>query len=127
MRRRRKSPGLSQCDAVAHVVDLSPLEHVSSVGWDIVVLYGQYILDLKARPPAPTRKMDRLSETALLLVSERIPHHRRLFEMDAEYPTHEYPATFTIIEEPRGRNPRTLVLRPAKHISGLDQRDRLTI
>ena len=56
MRRRRKSPGLSQCDAVAHGVDLSPLEHVISVGWDIIVLYGQYILDLKARPPAPTRK-----------------------------------------------------------------------
>src|SRR5208282_3999337 len=32
-----------------------------------------------------------------------------------------------IIEEPRGRNPRTLVLRPGKHISGLDQRNRLTI
>ena len=47
--------------------------------------------------------------------------------MDAEYPAHEYPATFTIIEEPRGRYPRTLVLRPVKHISGLEQRDRLTI
>ena len=26
---------------------LSPLEHVSPIEWDIIVRYGQYILDLK--------------------------------------------------------------------------------
>ena len=59
--------------------------------------------------------------------STTIPFFRRLFELDAEYPTHEYPAAFTIIEESRGRNLCTLVLRPVKHISGLDQRDRLAV
>jgi hypothetical protein len=44
MRRRRDiSRVLSQCDAVANGVDLSPLEHVSPIEWDNVVLYGQYI------------------------------------------------------------------------------------
>jgi len=42
-----KSPGLSQCDAVADGIDLSPLEHVSPIEWDKIVLYFQYILDLK--------------------------------------------------------------------------------
>jgi hypothetical protein len=35
---------LSQCDPVANGIDLSLLEHVSSIEWDNVVLYGQYIL-----------------------------------------------------------------------------------
>jgi len=35
------------CDPVANGVDLSLLEHVSPIGWDNVVLYGQYILDRK--------------------------------------------------------------------------------
>ena len=44
MRRRREiSRVVRQCDAVANGVDLSPLEHVSPIEWDNVVLYGQYI------------------------------------------------------------------------------------
>jgi hypothetical protein len=55
MRRRRESPGLSQCDAFANGLDLSPLEHVSPIEWDNLELCGQYPQS-EARPPAPARK-----------------------------------------------------------------------
>ena len=43
----RISRVLSECDPAANGIDLSLLEHVSSIEWDNVVLYGQYILDPK--------------------------------------------------------------------------------
>jgi hypothetical protein len=41
----RNLPGPESCDPIANGIDLSPLEHVSPIEWDNVVLYGQYILD----------------------------------------------------------------------------------
>ena len=34
---------LSECDLLANGIDLSPLEHVSPIEWDNIVLYGQYL------------------------------------------------------------------------------------
>ena len=50
---------LSECDPLANRIDLCLLEHVSPIERDKVVLYGQYILDRKPRPPAPSRKKGR--------------------------------------------------------------------
>jgi hypothetical protein len=38
---------LSECDPLANRIDLSLLEHVSTVERDNVVLYGQYMFDRK--------------------------------------------------------------------------------
>ena len=59
--RRREISRLSQCDAVANGVNLSPLEQVSPIEWDDIVLYGQYILDLKLVRRRRPAKMVRLS------------------------------------------------------------------
>jgi len=53
------SRGLSECDPLANRIGLCRLEHVSPIERDNVVLYGQYILDRKPRPPAPSRKKGR--------------------------------------------------------------------
>ena len=46
------------------------------------------------------------------IFESHMPHRRRLFETDAQYPSTSISgAAFTIIREPRGRYPRTLVLR----------------
>jgi hypothetical protein len=39
----RISRVLSECDLLANGIDLSPLEHVSPIEWDNIVLYGQYL------------------------------------------------------------------------------------
>jgi hypothetical protein len=45
--------------SLANRIDLCLLEHVSPIERANVVLYGQYILDRKPRPPAPSRKKGR--------------------------------------------------------------------
>jgi hypothetical protein len=44
---REISRVLSQRDPLANGVDTALLEHVSTIDWDNVVLYHQYILDRK--------------------------------------------------------------------------------
>jgi len=38
---------VKDCDPVGNDIDVSLLEHISPIGWDNVVLYGQYVLDRK--------------------------------------------------------------------------------
>jgi hypothetical protein len=42
---------IRECEPEAAGVDLSLLEHLSPVGWDNVLLYGEYVLNRKKVQP----------------------------------------------------------------------------